>query len=277
MRIAVVHSTNYRYSAPVYLEPHVIRLRPREDGSQRLNAFALDLQPAPAGMSTVLDQDGNTVVHAWFDGLTERLTILTSFQVETLRANPFDYLPLPSDCDVPVQYAEVLRNPLVPYLRADHHPDVRAFAQQIANEAGWNTADFLARLNRTLFETIGQIIRRDGRPHPPAVTLAGREGSCRDTAALFCAACRAMGIAARFVSGYEIGAAEADGGDLHAWAEVYLQGGGWRGFDPSRGLAVADSHVPVAAASDPLLAAPVTGTYRGEASARIEFSISMQV
>ena len=86
-----------------------------------------------------------------------------------------------------------------------------------------------------------------------------------------------MGIAARFVSGYEIGAAEADGGDLHAWAEVYLQGGGWRGFDPSRGLAVADSHVAVAAASDPLLAAPVTGTYRGKAAANIDFKIAMQV
>jgi transglutaminase-like putative cysteine protease len=63
---------------------------------------------------------------------------------------------------------------------------------------------------------------------------------------------------------------------LHAWAEVYLHGGGWRGYDPSRGLAVAASHVPVAAAADPLLAAPVTGLYRGAAKSTLEFEISMQ-
>ena len=91
---------------------------------------------------------------------------------------------------------------------------------------------------------------------------------------LFCALCRAVGIAARFVSGYEREASVLDGGDLHAWAEVYLRGGGWRGFDPSRGLAVSVHHVAVAAAADPALAAPVVGTYRGKAKATMSFEIS---
>ena len=52
--------------------------------------------------------------------------------------------------------------------------------------------------------------------------------------------------------------------ELHAWGEVYLHGGGWRGYDPSHGLAVADRHVAVAAAAAPTDAAPVTGTYRGD-------------
>src|ERR1019366_6177863 len=49
MRIAVVHTTLYRYSSPVYLEPHIIRLRPREDASQRLEAWTLDIAPTPLG------------------------------------------------------------------------------------------------------------------------------------------------------------------------------------------------------------------------------------
>ena len=116
-----------------------------------------------------------------------------------------------------------------------------------------------------------------GAPFAAETTLREQEGSCRDLAVLFCAACRAVGLAARFVSGYERDASLQENGDLHAWAEVYLEGGGWRGYDPSRALAVASTHVAVAAASDPLLASPVSGTFRGAATAKLEFSISMQV
>jgi transglutaminase-like putative cysteine protease len=166
----------------------------------------------------------------------------------------------------------------VPYLRTDHHPDVRAFAQQVAQKADWNTLRFLGELNRNLFEGTNHVVRQTGAPLGPAETLTSRKGSCRDTAVLFCATCRAMGIAARFVSGYELGSAMQQGsGDLHAWAEVYLQGGGWRGYDPSRGLAVADGHIPIAAASDASLAAPVTGTFRGQAQTTMDFQIAMQL
>jgi transglutaminase-like putative cysteine protease len=71
--------------------------------------------------------------------------------------------------------------------------------------------------------------------------------------------CRAMGLAARFVSGYQEGDVEQDNRDLHAWAEVYLPGGGWRGYDPTHGLAVSDRHVALAASSFPSYAAAVTG------------------
>ncbi len=278
MHIAVIHSTVYRYSNAVYLEPHTIRLRPREHAAQRLLGFSLEIEPAPAGRAEILDQDGNAVTHAWFDGTTSSLTIRTAFELETLRTNPFDFLLTAGDRDIPVQYEEALRTPLVPYLRAGHDPAVRSFAQEIANASAWNTMEFLAALNRRLFETTKHVTRRDGAPHPPGRTLADGEGSCRDTAVLFCAACRSMGIAARFVSGYERDAAlQSAGGDLHAWVEVYLQGGGWRGYDPSRGLAAADAHVAVAAASDPLLAAPVAGTFRGDAVSGMTYSIAMQV
>ena len=75
--------------------------------------------------------------------------------------------------------------------------------------------------------------------------------------------CRAMGLAARFVSGcVHLDGAEPP--DLHGWGEVYLHGGGWRGCDPSHGLAVAERHVAVAA---------VTGSYRGDVGVTLDATV----
>jgi len=166
---------------------------------------------------------------------------------------------------------------VAPYRCDQHSPEVRNFAESLAAECGWQTIPFLSALNQRLFANTRQVTREVGAPHAAETTLRDGEGSCRDLAVVFCAACRALGLAARFVSGYERDASLQENGDLHAWAEIYLEGAGWVGYDPSRALAVAASHVAVAAASDPLLAAPVSGTYRGAASAKMEFSISMEV
>ena len=72
--------------------------------------------------------------------------------------------------------------------------------------------------------------------------------------------CRAVGIAARFVSGYREGDAERLSRDLHAWVEVYLPGAGWRGYDPTLGLVISDRHIPLAASAIPQYAAAVEGT-----------------
>ncbi len=277
MRIAVIHRTLYRYSAAVYLEPHIIRLRPREDASQRLVQWKLDITPTPCGRTECLDQDGNNVVRAWFRSVTPELSLRSEFVLETLRDNPFKYLLTALDTKLPMEYAPLLHAPLTPYVGDERSAVVRAFAESLAAECGWQTIPFLSVLNQRMFAGMRQVIRDIGAPHAAETTLRGEEGSCRDLAVLFCSACRAVGLAARFVSGYERDASLQENGDLHAWAEVYLEGAGWTGYDPSRGLTVAASHVAVAAASDPLLASPVSGTYRGSATATMEFSISMQV
>lgn len=93
--------------------------------------------------------------------------------------------------------------------------------------------------------------------------MTRKEGSCRDLAVLFIDACRHLGLTARFVSGYHTDE-PADGiRRLHAWAEIYLPGAGWRGYDPSQGLATAERHIAIAAAATPRLAALVSGTFRG--------------
>lgn len=279
MRIAVTHSTVYRYDSPVYHEPHTFRLRPRDDGAQHLVRYDLEISPAPGGRTECLDQDGNVVVEAWFDRPLDELRVRSSFEVETLRENPFDFHLAGAElAALPLAYPEPLRSSLSPYLGpADPPPPVQELAHIVAEQTGWKTLAFLTTLNQRIFESVRHVVRDDGPPLSAERTLAERQGSCRDVAVLFCSACRSVGIPARFVSGYEREAALQEPAQMHAWAEVYLQGGGWRGYDPSQGLAVYTAHVSLAAAADPLLAAPISGTFRGSARARMDFNISMQV
>jgi transglutaminase-like putative cysteine protease len=278
MRISVVHTTVYRYESPVHLEPHTFRLRPREDGAQRLIDYSMEILPAPAGRSVCLDQDGNVVLEVWFTSPVDVLSARSAFQMETLRENPFDFLlARPESYTLPLVYAEPWRASLAPYMTVGTPPPVREFTAAAVQKAGGKTLGFLNVLNGSLFETCRHENRDQGPPLAPEVTLAQGAGSCRDLAVLFCAACRTVGIAARFVSGYEADSAIDDEPHMHAWAEVYLPGGGWRGYDPSRGLAVSTSHVAVAAAADPQLAAPVSGTYRGAVPGKMDFTIAMQV
>jgi transglutaminase-like putative cysteine protease len=278
MQIFVAHNTMYRYTEPVHLAPHTFRLRPRTDATQRLDNYDLFITPSPSGRTECLDHDGNVTLHTWFHEATDKLQVESRFRVETFRENAFDFLLVGGEGTLPFRYPTPLDLVLAPYLADTGVAErVRRFAQGVAHGTNQDPLSFLVALARRIFESCAQVIRLEGAPWPSGQTLGSREGSCRDLAVLFCDACRVMGLAARFVSGYERSAAGPDDAHMHAWAEAYLPGGGWRGFDPSRGLAVTNSHVAVAAAFDSELASPISGTYYGDASVRMETSIEMSV
>lgn len=273
MIFRVEHTTRYTYDKPVFLEPHTFRLRPRSDHRQTLRQFDLRVEPAPMLLSESLDLDGNIVTRAWFSGLTDSFVIASKFEVETVCPNPFDYLLETSAGQLPLSYGEPL---LEAYRISNADESVRKFAAQIAGEQNHKTLSFLFTLSAEIAKTCRQTVRHDGFPHPAHETLARREGTCRDLAVLFIEACRAMGIAARFVSGYDCGDPKAEQQHLHAWAEVYLPGGGWRGYDPAEGLAVSDAHVAVASSPEPRGAIPVTGNFRSS-DARGSMQVQIQL
>jgi transglutaminase-like putative cysteine protease len=278
MKITVTHSTHYRYDFPVILKPHIFRLRPRMTNAQRLLAFDLQIVPTPAGTTECLDQDGNLALNAWFDTATAELIVVSRFTVEMLRQNPFDYVIIGESLNLPLWYREALCAALVSYRHDGHVAEaVKQYAKWVAGKTHSDALSFLLELSRQIFQTCRQVTRPYGPPWPSDQTLSLREGSCRDVAVLFCDACRVMGIAARFVSGYEYASASAQDPYMHAWAEAYLPGIGWRGYDPARGLAVSNGHVAVAAGFDYDLASPVAGWYSGGSHAQMEASLSLQV
>jgi transglutaminase-like putative cysteine protease len=132
-----------------------------------------------------------------------------------------------------------------------------------------------AVLSDHLYKTIAKVVREQGEPLRPDETLRRGEASCRDLTVLFLAVARACGFAGRFVSGYYAGVAEREEYELHAWPELYIPGGGWRGFDPTAGLAVAGRHVALAYAPTADLAMPVQGSYRGDAAAHMSTEVEI--
>lgn len=270
MRFKIEHTTTYAYSGPAFLEPHIVRLCPRNDTSQPWSLFDLHVDPAPAGRSDQLDAEGNSINFLWFEGLTERLELRTRCQVETFRKNAFDYLIEPEAAQLPLVLPPALAKVLQPFVGgASGAPAVLRLVQELLTEFSGETLAFLSGLAHRLYEEVEFVIREDGDPYSPARTLELGQGSCRDLAVVFMDACRTTGLAARFVSGYQEGDADQEKRDLHAWAEVYVPGGGWRGYDPSHGLAVTDGHVALAASWQPSTAAPVSGSLRGTGVAAV--------
>jgi transglutaminase-like putative cysteine protease len=278
MRFWGTHRTTYTYTKPVFLHPHTIRLRPRSDPGQRLDEFAVDVTPKPDGMTEGLDAWGNTVIWAWFSGEHEKLEITTRFVVDRVRVNPFDYIvPTAEGSALPPVYASDEFSALIPYLNTDRiGPAVRELADEIAARSS-NVLGFASDLATEIQGRCRMIVRPEGDPMQGEETLALGEGSCRDVAMLYVEACRHVGIAARFVSGYVERRGEGGERDLHAWAGIYVPGGGWRGYDPTQGLAVSNGHVTLAVAASPTGAAPVTGTFLGDADGHLDTTIAFDV
>ena len=277
MRYHIRHRTSYTFGSAVFLEPHILRYRPRSDDSQRVESFSLTVDPEPSGLSAGLDLSGNEFTVAWFTGTTTHFTIEVESVVSTLRHNPFDYIILPEGAEpLPWSLQDSAAVPFLQRASLPAHDHVAEFAAGLV--ARDNTiAPFLAALNDELHRSTKVIVRDEGDPFEPAETLETKVGSCRDLAVLFVDACRSAGVPARFVSGYQEGDPEQDERYLHAWAEAFIPGAGWRGYDPTLGLIVADRHIPVAAAADSRDAAPTTGNFRGSPpSVTLDFELEVR-
>ena len=258
----ISHQTIYSYSQAVLLKPHLLRLCPRCDRLSQLQDFSLSVQPEPQGRSDFVDLDGNNLIKLWFNNPTQELCIQILATVETSCNNPFNYLLEPWAITLPSDYPSSLLQQLEPYLKSySFVPDGCAseLAQDIFAATEGNTLDFLFALNQRIYQECDYITRESGAAYPAGITWRRKQGSCRDYTVLFMEVCRAMGIAARFVSGYQEGDREQQSRDLHAWVEVYLPGAGWRGYDPTLGLVVSDRHIPLAASAIPASTAAVDG------------------
>ncbi|GJL77999.1 MAG: transglutaminase [Nitrospinaceae bacterium] len=278
MYFRIEHQLRFQYSQPVFIEPTIVRLRPRSDSWQELRSFQINVHPAPQGSAESDGLDGTPGTLLWFSGLTETLSITTLSEVRTLRENPFDFI-LPKKQPLPFEYPPHYGNTLTPYLQRKNPSGlVTQFARELMKEADHSPSAFPGLLAARINKICDIEFREQGDPMLPEQVLAGQPAACRDLAVLFMDACRSIGLASRFTSGYYHLESEAPERELHAWAEVYFPGAGWRGYDPTHGLTVSNCHVAVASGADPVLAAPTYGSLRGTgAKTTLKYEISIQV
>lgn len=286
MHYHINHSLTYRYDRPVLLEPHTLRLRPRSDHWQTVHSFQLTCDPIPHSMGHNVDLDGNNTSRLWFVEPAQTMYITIDSQVQTHCTNPFAYTLEPWALHFPIDYPSSLQAMLQPYLtdtyltdnggKGKPHPEVAELAERVSHATHYNPALFVTELNQQIYHHCHYQPRDTGQPMLPGITWKHKFGSCRDFAVLFMATCRAVGLAARFVSGYQEGDVNSDRYDLHAWSEVYLPGAGWRGYDPTHGLAVSDRHIALAASPNPRYASPLSGGFRGGQSVGMEYQVTIQ-
>ncbi len=280
MLISVDHRTSYGYGTEVVLAPHTVRLCPKDDASQKVRSFSLKTDPPEAGRSVNCDLYGTTTVTLWFEGKSSRLVIDTSSVVETLRSNPFDFIVSEMGfLGLPAEYPEELRDCLAPYVAVDEKTAeaVSGICRTIMEKAEGQTTAFITELARHIHDDFEHMVRENGAAWPAERTLAEKRGACRDFVVLFTSVCRSVGLACRLVSGYAISKKAKSENHLHAWAEVYIPGGGWRGYDPTAGIAVSDHHVALATGVTPELIAPVAGSFYGDgAEAKLEFEVNIR-
>lgn len=282
--VSINHVTRYRYRRDVAFGEHRILVRPRESYDQRVLRAELKIDPEPQSLRWLQDVFGNAVATAQFDARANELEIRATAEVEHLpndrddiaieeyaQSYPFTY----SAEDMP----DLLRSIERCYPDADRKID--NWARGFLSEGESDTLGVLRAITESLYNDFEYEQRFDQGVQSPLATLTMRKGTCRDYAVLMMEAVRALGFAARFVSGYLYDSnnekARIGGHSTHAWLRVFLPGSGWIEFDPTNGIVGNRRLIRVAVAREPHQAVPLSGTWVGQKGSHIDMDVDVRI
>jgi transglutaminase-like putative cysteine protease len=280
-RLLIEHGTVYTYRRPVTFGRHRLVLRPREGHDVRVESMTLDISP---GHRLVWGRDVFNNSVAIVDFLEEGTRLEVRSTVTIKRTVPF---PRQDPCEpwripLPVSY-DVLESSIATVYQAPSYPEDQAEIRLwLRQHPGITESDDAESMLMALCSLITDQIKYQRRyvkgVQTPAQTLKLGSGSCRDSATLMMDAARALGLAARFASGYlDCPASEAGRAAMHAWTEVYLPILGWRGFDPTLGEPASLKHTVVGVSHHPRGVMPISGMFTGAASDHIEMVAQVKV
>ncbi len=261
MLLQVRHETIYRYAEPVRYTIQALHLTPRREVRQHVASWSIT---APGRRIEQVDAHNNVVQYLTMETPHRELRLLVAGAVET--------------DDVEGQPNNTQRARLSPlaYRTATALTQADAKLAEFARDT-FTGADPHWRLLRGAEAVSAAVSYRPGATQvtDPALTAFQRgEGVCQDQAQVFIACCRALGLAARYVSGYLMGGAATEQVASHAWAEVWLeQAGHWYGIDVTHRQPASGRHCRLAVGRDYLDAAPVRGMRRGGGQEEMQVAV----
>ncbi|MCA0176215.1 MAG: transglutaminase family protein [Proteobacteria bacterium] len=282
-RYRVEHDTQYDYGAPIALSQQMLHLTPRAVGWQTVHADTLAIEPAPRWQREGEDAFGNPVRWLGHDRPHERLHVRSTIDV-TVHA----HAPATALADSPpwelvrdrLRYTSGQPRPAAeleacrflyesPHVRIKR--EIEAYAEPSfapGQPVLLAVQDFMHRMHGEFtFDPTATTIAT-----PVLELLQTKRGVCQDYAHFMIACLRAMGLAARYVSGYLLthpppGRPRLVGADAsHAWVAVWCPGGGesdWVAFDPTNDLLPGTEHITIAYGRDFSDVSPQRGVILG--------------
>jgi transglutaminase-like putative cysteine protease len=276
-RYKIIHRTYYNYTSDVALGAHQLLLRPREDHNLRIESFVLKTTPS-ATLYWHRDVENNSVAIASFDASTSQLMVESEVIIQQYNEAPLDFIMADHAITYPFAYVENDEVMLLPYRMLPEQESIDLLNTWIYNfyQTGESiqTYALLKRMCEYIYQTMTYQAREEPGVQSIKETLLRKTGSCRDFASLFMEGVKCLGMASRFVSGYLYAPLMSDMvGSTHAWAEVYLPGAGWTGFDPTIGKIVGGDHIAVAVARLPESVPPIAGSFTGSAKSTLDVGV----
>ena len=275
--LKIRHVTTYNYPSEVTFLPHTLLLRPREGHHVRIRTSLLRITPAN-NVRWHRDVNDNSVAVVTFQESGTKLQFASEVIIENRDDAPLDFLIEDRAFRFPFKYNASESHDLLPFIDLSFPDDEKALKEWSAQfwKAGqsFETYVLLDKINQAITKQIGYRVRETPGVQSPTKTLQKKTGSCRDMATLFIETCRHLGLAARFISGYQyVKGLPIDAGSTHAWSEIYIPGAGWKGFDSTTGKLVDSNYIPIAVSPHPEAVPPISGAFSG----MIETPASMDV
>lgn len=300
--LKVRHDTVYDYDAPVELAHHIAHLAPRDTLRQTVRDWRLFIDPppdewlqgrpiadggVPEGQASV-DSWGNPRVAFSHARVHERLHVVSSFEAGMRRVPAPDPANSPpwEDAAQELRYhAGAVRTEPVEFSLPSAFAPRDAALAALGREAFTPGASVVAGA-LALMQLINQ--RFDYEPNTTSVAtrapeaLAEARGVCQDFAHVMIGACRSLGLAARYVSGYLLtqpppGQPRLVGADAsHAWVQVWCPSQGWVALDPTNAVPAGTDHVALAWGRDYADVAPLRGVIRGGGRAQPQVGVTVE-
>ncbi|MCG6907606.1 MAG: transglutaminase family protein [Desulfobacteraceae bacterium] len=275
MKYRITHKTAYRYSEPASLSQNELFLHPRETGTQRVVQSRLTIVPEPQYLHRRTDYFGNIVYVFMVQQPHNELSMTAASIVETRQA----MVPAPADTPPWESVAQRLAAPADPAeLAACQFVFGSPLAATAPGVLTYGQPSFppgrpvlVGAMN--LIQRIFTEFTYDKSATTVDTTvdqvLAKRKGVCQDFAHLAIGCLRALGLAARYVSGYletkpPPGKPKLVGADAsHAWISVFVPDAGWVDLDPTNNLIAGENHITLAWGRDYGDVTPVKGVVMG--------------